>query len=75
MLTLEHLDVIMLQDTLGVGEVIKERLESWLPCWSFVTLDARGRSGGLAVGWRNCCVKLTNAWGLDSVLGVEILSE
>ena len=60
-LTLEHLDVIMLQETLGVGDVVKERLESWLPGWSFVTLDARGRSGGLAVGWRNCCVKLVNA--------------
>ena len=27
-LTLEHPDVIMLQETLGVGDVVKERLES-----------------------------------------------
>ena len=27
-LTLEHPDVILLQETLGVGEVIRERLES-----------------------------------------------
>ena len=27
-LTLEHPDVILLQETLGVGEMIKERLES-----------------------------------------------
>ena len=74
-LTLEHMDVILLQETLGVGDVIKERLESWLPSWSFVTLDARGRSGGLVVGWRNSCVKLANAWGLDYVLGVEIFFE
>ena len=32
MLTLEHLDVILLQ----------ERLEKWLPGWSFLTLDANG---------------------------------
>ena len=74
-LTLEHPDVILLQETLGVGEVIKERLENWLSGWSFVTLDANGRSGGLAVGWRKCCVKLVNAWGMDSVLGAELHSE
>ena len=51
-LTLEHPDVILLQETLGVGDVILERLELWLPGWSFLTLDANGRSGGLAVGWR-----------------------
>ena len=49
-LTLEHLDVILLQETLGAGEVIRERLESWILGWSFFTLDARGRSEGLAVG-------------------------
>ena len=74
-LTLEHPDVILLQETLGVGEVIKERLESWIPGWSFVTLDARGRSGGLAVGWKNCCMKLVNAWGMDAALGAEVYSE
>ena len=74
-LTLEHPDVILLQETLGVGEMIQERLESWLPGWSFVTLDARGRSGGLAVGWNNCRVKMINALGSEAVLGVEVCSE
>ena len=74
-LTLEHPDVILLRETLGVGEVIQERLESWIPGWSFVTLDARGRSGGLAVGWKNRCVKLINSWGTEAVLGVEVFSE
>ena len=41
-LTLEHPDVILLQETIGEGEVIRERLEIWLPRWSFVTVDARG---------------------------------
>ena len=74
-LTLEHPDVIMLQETMGEGEVIRERLESWLPGWSFVTVDARGCSGGLAVGWKNCCVKLINAWGIEAELGIEVFSE
>ena len=73
--TLEHPDVILLQETLGVGEVIQERLESWIPGWSFVSLDARGRSGGLAVGWKNSRVKLINSWGSEVVLGVEIFSK
>ena len=73
-LTLEHPDVILLQETLGLGDIIKERLESWLVGWSFVTLDVRGRSGGLAVGWKLSTAKLLNSWGRDSVLGVELLS-
>ena len=51
-ITLDHPDVILLQETLGESSIIKERLESWLPGWSFVTLDVRGRSGGMAVGWK-----------------------
>ena len=74
-LTLEHPDVILLQETLGLGEVIQERLESWIPGWSFVTLDAKGRSGGLAVGWRISGVKLINSWGSEGVLGVVVFSE
>jgi len=73
-LTLEHPDVILLQETLGVGDAIKNCLESWLPGWSFLTLDVKGRSGGLAVGWRNSCMKLVDSWGMDSVLCVDVLS-
>ena len=73
-LSLEHPDVLMLQETLGVGDVIQGKLENWLPGWSFVTLDAKGRSGGLAVGWKHNCVKLINSWGSEAVLGVEVFS-
>ena len=71
-LALEHPDVLLLQETLGVGEVIQGKLESWFPGWSFVTLDAKGRSGGLAVGWKNNCVRMINSWGAEAVLGVEL---
>jgi len=73
-LTLEHPDVILLQETLGEGDIIKEHLESWFTGWSFVTLDVRGRSGGLAVGWRTSALKVISAWGMESVLGVEVMS-
>ena len=74
-LTLEHPDVILLQETLGVGEVIRERLESCIPGWSFVTMDARGHSKGLAVGWKNSSVKMINSWGTEVVLGIEVFAE
>ena len=48
---LQHPGILMLQETLGVGEVVKIRLESWFPGWNFFTLDIRGRSGGLEIGW------------------------
>ena len=71
---LGHPDVILLQETLGIGEVVKDRLASWLPGWDFVTMDVRGHSGGLAVGWNTLSISLTNAWGLNSVLGVDLKS-
>ena len=39
---LEHPDILLLQETLGLGEVVKDRLGSWFPGWNFETLDARG---------------------------------
>ena len=71
-LTLERPDVILLQETLGVGEVVRDQLESWLLGWSFLTLDARGRSGGLEVGWKTSSIQLINAWGSEAVLGIEV---
>ena len=67
---LEHLDVILLQETLGVGDVVKCRLESWFPSWNFETLDVHGRSSGLAIGWNASSVRVLNIWGLDFVLGM-----
>ena len=60
MFDLEHPDVMLLQETLGVGEVIKAKLERWFLGWQFVTLDVRGRSGGLAMGWNTRVMKALN---------------
>ena len=48
--SLEHPDILLLQETLGVGGVSKARLESWFPRWIFDTLDVRGHSRHLAIG-------------------------
>ena len=69
---LEHPYVMLLQENLGVGDVIKEKLESWFLGWKFETLDVRGRSAGLAMGWNTRVVKVLNIWGLDSVLGMTL---
>ena len=39
-----------------------------------MTLDVRGRSGGLAMEWKLCAAKLLNSWGMESILGAELLS-
>ena len=57
---LEHPDIMLFQETLGGGDEIKEKLENWFFGWNSVTLDVRGRSGGLAMGWDTRVVKALN---------------
>ena len=71
MVDLEHLDVIMLQETLGLGDVVKCKLESWFSGWKFETLDVCGCSRGLAMGWNTCMIKALNIWGMDLVSGMN----
>lgn len=68
----EHPNVLLLQETLGEAEEVESRLESLLPGWQFVTMDVKGRFGGLALGWNSQSVKVTNCWGLESGLGISI---
>lgn len=69
---LNHPDVILLQETLGCSEEIVRVLESLLPGWKFVVLDARGRSGGLASGWRVSSCRCVCSWGISSGVGLEV---
>jgi len=69
-----NLDFIMLQETLGDGLSIHFFLNSLLPDWSFFYLDAKGRSGSLALGFNNHIVKIHNAWGGHGFLGADITS-
>jgi hypothetical protein len=49
-------------------------LESLLPGWSFVVVDAKGCSGGLATGWRLKSCKCERIWGFESGLGLNMFS-
>ena len=71
---LEHPDILLLQEILGVGGVVKVRLESWFPGWIFETLDVRGHSGGLEIRWNERTIKALNPWGMESVLGLKFLA-
>ena len=39
----EHMDVLLLQETLGEGVEVFNRLSTLLPGWKFITLDSIGR--------------------------------
>ena len=51
-----------------------DELESMLKGWTFLSLDARGKSGGLLLGWRSRFFHLLNAWGVDSGLCASLFS-
>ena len=70
---LEHPDILMLQETLCVGEVVKAKLQSWFPGWNFETLNVRGCYGGLEISWNERTAKALNLWGMESVLGMNFL--
>ena len=71
MVDLEQPVILLLQETLGLGDVVKGRLESWFPGWQFETLDVRGHFGELAIGWNVRLVKVLDIWGMESVLGMN----
>jgi hypothetical protein len=50
-------------------------LSTLFPGWDFLGLDARGRSGGLAIGWCSRSIKLLNSWASDSCLGIDVQVE
>jgi exonuclease III len=75
MILTEHPDVLLLQETLGEGVEVYNRLSALLPDWSFITLDSIERSGGLAIGWNSRTIKVINSWGFDSGLGITVTSK
>eukprot|EP00253_Pinus_taeda_P006382 PITA_06382 len=66
-------DILFLQETLGVGLEVTATLTSFLPNWTFITLDAHGRSGGCALGINNKTTRMINCWGWSGVLAMNVL--
>ena len=49
----EHfIDVLFLQETMCGGELLVCEMESMNHGWKFLSVDAKGKSGGLLLGWR-----------------------
>jgi len=67
-------NVIMLQETLGIGNLVRNSLSKMMMGWSSMTVDATGRSGCLALGVKDSSVKLLNSWVSDLVLRAEVYS-
>jgi hypothetical protein len=60
---------------MGDATTVIPYLESFLKQWKLIGVDAKGRSGGLALGWNFRFVKLLNTQGFDFWLGVNIFQE
>ena len=43
------------------GVIFVGESETMLKEWKFVSMDAKGRSGGLILGWRTCKFHFLNA--------------
>lgn len=57
---------------MGCSEEVVRVLETLLPGWKFVAVDARGRSGGLASGWKVQSCRCDCSWGIFSGVGLEV---
>jgi exonuclease III len=68
-------DIVLLQETLADEDTTTKLLSTLFSGWSFLGLDARGRLGGLAIGWRARSIKLINSWAFDSGIGGDFLVE
>ena len=64
--------IILLQETMGPRDLVKEVLESWLPGWAFEAVDVVGRSGSLAIGWMTNQIRCENIWFFQSRMGIDV---
>ena len=70
----EPTDIILLQETLGLAEYITCSLQSLVPRWNFVALDALGRSRGLAIGYNPKSIRVDASWGGSGFMGIDFFS-
>jgi len=70
----ESIDIIMLQETLCSAEQISKTFQALTPGWSFIALDAAGRSGGLAIRTNPRSIRVDATWGGTGYLGLDFFS-
>ena len=64
----KSLDAIYLQENMFDGCILVKERELLLKHRQYVSVDAKGRSGGLLLGWRFHNFLLLNAWSMTSGL-------
>ena len=74
MISLLGPQIILLQETMGLWDLVKEAVESWLPGWAFEAVDAAGKSRGVAIGWMSTMIRCENFWGFHGGIGIEVYS-
>ena len=74
LIKLHNPDVLFLQEILGQGEEVIDTLTRMFPGWVFHSLDAQGRSRGIASGYNSAKLKVLSSWGLANSLALEIYS-
>ena len=57
----QSIDVLFLHEMMGNGVLFSGELENMLNGWSFVFVDAKGRLGGLLLGWKSQFFQLHNS--------------
>jgi len=70
----EPVEIIILQEMLGLVDHIYCVLQSLKPEWNFQSLDVMGRSGGLALGFNPCTIHLKACWGGAGFIGMDNFS-
>ena len=70
----QSVDVLFLQETMGDGVLFAGNMELLLPGWTFCSVDAKGKSGGLLVGWKNRFFFFLNSRAMESGLSVALYS-
>ena len=63
------LEVILLQETMGLEMEVELLLSSLLPLYSFTAQSANEHLGGLAIGWKKSSIQCKNSWGSSFRLG------
>ena len=71
---LQSVDILFLQETMGDGVSLASSLELLLHGWTFCSVDAKGKSRGLLLGWRNRVLHFLNSWAMDLGLYVALYS-
>jgi len=59
----ELIDLVFLQETMGVVDTISPLMESMIPGWHFQAIDVNGRLRGIALGYNSRSINLKGTWG------------